>query len=339
MSSPLSLVLCCVAVSSLLLSIIALYPHLLSDPSASSAAARSFHLPPPPPGAQVNISDDPLNFYSAPISSSDIASSATVFALDVETVCFRPRVQLFHGMVEPGEASTLVARGDAAVSAAGVGGVDGASVPFSYSLDAQDPTVARILARLAHAAMVSVETLAGVRLERHAPGVTYPSASEGQMDTLNFDDYDTIVAAAARGGQRFATIRVFLNDIATGGHLHFPDADCSSLAKSIDSSRRMDEGVEEDAPVPSVPSSGLVVLPTARLGVLYHVLTPSGNIERRSTYRQLPVQGSVPKWELVVHIHETKMTEGVARLFKELERTMRRNKKAEDEDEEVIELV
>eukprot|EP00020_Sapocribrum_chincoteaguense_P009019 CAMPEP_0170741992 /NCGR_PEP_ID=MMETSP0437-20130122/6510_1 /TAXON_ID=0 /ORGANISM="Sexangularia sp." /LENGTH=287 /DNA_ID=CAMNT_0011080591 /DNA_START=209 /DNA_END=1072 /DNA_ORIENTATION=+ len=286
----------------------------------------------------MNISDDPLNFYSAPIASSVIDESATTFALDVETVCFHPRVQLVHDMLKQSEADHLLSLGNAARAS----NPPSSSTPlFTHTLDAQDPTVARILARLAHAAMVSVDTFGSVRLERHAPTTTPAAAPVAtHMDILDLDDYDTIVSAASRGGQRFATIRVFLNEVRDGGLLHFPAADCSSLATSISSSQRVDPAPGEMNPLPQdVPTDGLAILPAVRLGVLYHVLAPNGKVERRSAYRQTPVQGSDAMWQLVVHIHEAKVSEGVPRLFKQLERVARtREQVPQDDDHVVVEL-
>ena len=199
-----------------------------------------------------------------------------------------PRATLYKGFLSPAECAHLKALASPTLAASTV--VDAATgqpAPSgvrtstgTFLEPAADAAVARIEARLALVAQVPPENGEALQVLRYAPGQRY----EPHLDA--FAPGDPLNARAEVGGQRVATVLMFLESPAEGGETVFPQAASTASGPGWSACAR----------------EGLAVAPVAGDALLFWSTLPDGGVDPASLHGSCPVTKGA-KWTATRWIH------------------------------------
>lgn len=191
----------------------------------------------------------------------------------MEQVSWKPRAFLFHNLLSVEECDHLIALGEGHMHKSTV--VDsktGASVDSQVRTSSgtflsshQDDVVAAIEKRLAHVTMIPEENGESLQLLKYVNGQKYEPHTDYFHDSVNSDP--------AHGGQRVATVLMYLTTPEEGGETVFPYAD----------QRTEGEGWSECA------LRGLSVKAVKGNALLFYGLNPDGTNDPSSTHGSCPV--------------------------------------------------
>lgn len=156
--------------------------------------------------------------------------ATTVFALDREvkllTVMREPQVVVFGGLLSGEECDEIIAHAEARLTRSETVHLDTGSSEINPSRTSdgmffnrgEHPVCAKVEARLAALLNWPMENGEGLQVLRYRPGAEYKP---------HYDYFDPAQPGTPlilkRGGQRVATIVMYLNDPARGGATTFPD--------------------------------------------------------------------------------------------------------------------
>ncbi|EFN51228.1 hypothetical protein CHLNCDRAFT_141231 [Chlorella variabilis] len=142
-----------------------------------------------------------------------------------------------------------------------------------------DDTVAAIEERIARWTLLPVGNGEGLQVLNYHPGEKY--------DDYFFDK----VNGESNGGNRYATVLMYLNTVEEGGETVFPNIPAP--------------GGDNGPTFTECARRHLAAKPTKGSAVLFHSIKPSGDLERRSLHTACPVvkgeKWSAPKWIHVGH--------------------------------------
>lgn len=169
---------------------------------------------------------------SAPLPEPDLSSQSASIDIDghavqVVTSIRRPRVIVFGNVMSPAECDDLIAlaqqrlaRSETVDTATGASEVNAARTSDGMFFQrGENELCARVEGRIAKLLRWPVENGEGLQILRYRPGAEYKP---------HYDYFDPAhsgtPAILKRGGQRVATLVIYLNTPANGGQTIFPDA-------------------------------------------------------------------------------------------------------------------
>ena len=209
----------------------------------------------------------------------------------IEQISWSPRAQVYHNFLTPEECDHLIAIARPKMSVASV--VDkktGASKPSDVRTStghflrrAEDPVVKRIEERIAAFAMIPVDHGEGIQILRYERGQKYDP---------HFD-YFTDDENVKHGGQRVATVLMYLSDVERGGETVFPRGErvgkeYEAAFKSGSRSSANDAKDAKDASerrFPSACAAGkLHVAPRKGSALLFWSVDPTGHDDPKSLH-------------------------------------------------------
>ena len=214
----------------------------------------------------------------------------------IEQISWSPRAQVYHNFLTPEECDHLIAIARPKMSVASV--VDkktGASKPSDVRTStghflrrAEDPIVARIEERIAAFAMVPEDHGEGIQILRYEKDQKYDPHFDYFQDDENIK----------HGGQRVATVLMYLSDVERGGETVFPRGE--RLAKEYEAAFVPNENGEDVAAAKTRPPSAcaagkLHVQPRKGSALLFWSVDPMGHDDPQSLHGGCAVERGV-KW-------------------------------------------
>ena len=195
---------------------------------------------------------------------------------------------MFHNFLTPDECDHLVSLAaprlerSGVVAAAKDGHSEISEVRTSNGMflnRGQDPVVADIERRIARWTLLPAGNGEGLQILKYTQTQKY----DGHYDYF-FDD-----KAPQNGGNRYATVLMYLNDVEEGGETVFPNIPAGPNGPEFSDCAR----------------HHLAAKPKKGNAVLFHSIKPTGELERRSLHTACPVikgiKWSAPKWIHVGH--------------------------------------
>ncbi|KAL4448907.1 hypothetical protein ABPG77_007624 [Micractinium sp. CCAP 211/92] len=146
----------------------------------------------------------------------------------------------------------------------------------------QDEVVAAIEERIARWTLLPVGNGEGLQVLNYQPGQEYQAHWDYFFDKQNGE---------SNGGNRYATVLMYLNDVEEGGETVFPNIPAP--------------GGDNGPTFSECARKHLAAKPRKGSAVLFHSIKPTGEMERRSLHTACPVirgeKWSAPKWIHVSH--------------------------------------
>jgi prolyl 4-hydroxylase len=167
-----------------------------------------------------------------------IAGGNVIRALDRDVKvlmrCERPQIVVFDDVLSAGECEELIARSLPRLKRSTTVNpetgnedvIQNRSSEGTWFQRAEDAFIERIDRRLANLMNLPLENSEGLQVLHYGPGAEY----RPHFDYFPPDQAGSAVHTA-RGGQRVATLVVYLNDVADGGETTFPDAGMTIAAR------------------------------------------------------------------------------------------------------------
>ena len=194
------------------------------------------------------------------------------------------RIFMFHNFLTEEECDHLISLAKPKLSRSGVVADDEGHSKISdirtsngmFLQRDQDHVVSEIERRIARWTLLPAENGEGLQILRYDPAQKY----DGHYDYF-FDK-----AGIQNGGNRYATVLMYLSDVEEGGETVFPNIPAPDG----------DNGPEFS----DCARHHLAAKPRKGSAVLFHSIKPSGELERRSLHTACPVikgqKWSAPKW-------------------------------------------
>lgn len=202
------------------------------SPAAPPPAAQSAAAPPPAAAALDAAATPPQSDYvydPAPLAARNVIRAHD---RDVRVLsrCERPQVVVFGDVLSARECEELIARARDRLTRSQVVTHDGQDSALSDYRTSEgtwfprgaDPFIERLERRLAALMNWPVENGEGLQVLRYGVGAEY----RPHHDYFAPDKPSSALHTAA-GGQRIATLVIYLNDVPAGGETIFPDAHLS----------------------------------------------------------------------------------------------------------------
>lgn len=199
------------------------------------------------------------------------------------------RIFMFHNFLTPEECDHLISLAEPKLARSGVvaaedGHSEISNVRTSHGMFLErghDPIVADIERRIARWTLLPVGNGEGLQVLRYQEKQEYA----GHFDFF-FDS-----EGVKNGGNRYATVLMYLNDVEEGGETVFPNVPAPNGVNGPEFSE--------------CARHNLAAKPKKGNAVLFHSIKPSGELERRSMHTACPVikgvKWSAPKWIHVGH--------------------------------------
>ena len=209
------------------------------------------------------------------------------------------RIFLFHNFLTPEECDHMIALASPSLERSGVvADAEGNSAISEVRTSkgmflsrGQDQMIRDIERRVARWTLLPVANGEGFQILRYTSGQHY----DGHYDYF-FDKN-----SAGNGGNRFATVLIYLNDVEEGGETVFPNIPAAGGSNGPEFSE--------------CARHHLAAKPKKGNAVLFHSITTTGELERRSLHTACPVlkgeKWSAPKW-----IHQERYAVGGERPVK-----------------------
>lgn len=215
----------------------------------------------------------------------------------VEQISWAPRAQVYHNFLTPEECSHLIelARPKMAVASVvdkktGVSKSSEVRTSTGHFLQrGQDAIVTRIEERISAFSMIPVDHGEGIQILNYQPGQKYDPHFDYFQDQENIK----------HGGQRVATVLLYLSDVEAGGETVFPRGEF--VDPGYKASEQLVRDSEEShtgrtAHVTSKCASGkLHVAPKAGTALLFWSVDPMGNDDGKSLHGGCAVEAG-EKW-------------------------------------------
>lgn len=202
----------------------------------------------------------------------------------MEVLHAEARIFLFHNFLTEEECDHLISMAKPKLSRSGVVGDEEGHSKISdirtsngmFLQRDQDHVVSEIERRIARWTLLPAENGEGLQILRYDPSQKY----DGHYDYF-FDK-----AGIQNGGNRYATVLMYLSDVEEGGETVFPNIPAPNG----------DNGPEFS----DCARHHLAAKPKKGNAVLFHSIKPSGELERKSLHTACPVikgqKWSAPKW-------------------------------------------
>lgn len=273
----------------LLLAATALVLLALVPSTAASAVAPGNTLPPPPEDGD----DDSFAF------ATDEAGSAQTGGRWLETLAWSPRAFLMHRFLSDAEADHLVSLARPHMRTSQIVdsktgklfASDARTSKGHFLTRAQDAVVARIERRIAAWTQLPPENGETLHILEYSKTEQYRPHFDTFTDDVN----------VKRGGQRVATVLVYLSDVERGGETIFPDAEPRSLEPAA--AARLDDMTERGELSKCAANAPLAVKPRKGDALLFYSLTPGGQPDETSLHASCPVEEGT-KWSATRWIRE-----------------------------------
>jgi len=203
------------------------------------------------------------------------------------------RIFMFHNFLTPEECDHLIGLAKPSLSRSYVVASDDGHSELSevrtsqgmFLSRSQDPVVADIERRIARWTLLPVGNGEGLQILRYAQNQKY----DGHYDYF-FDE-----KGPSNGGNRYATVLMYLSDVEEGGETMFPNIPAPGGTNGPEFSE--------------CARRNLAAKPKKGNAVLFHSIKPTGELERRSMHTACPVirgvKWSAPKWIHVSHYAAT----------------------------------
>eukprot|EP00271_Cylindrocystis_brebissonii_P020405 TRINITY_DN6737_c0_g3_i1.p1 TRINITY_DN6737_c0_g3~~TRINITY_DN6737_c0_g3_i1.p1 ORF type:complete len:351 (+),score=43.01 TRINITY_DN6737_c0_g3_i1:841-1893(+) len=214
----------------------------------------------------------------------------------IEVISWHPRAFLYHNFLTPSECEHLIrlARPEMTKSTV-VDSATGGSVPSEVRTSSgmflrrgHDHVVAAIEKRIADFSFIPQENGEGFQILHYEIGQKYEPHHDFFYDKQN----------VVNGGQRVATLLMYLTDVEEGGETVFPTAVPLSDAKPA-------EPKAGEAPLSACAKQGLSVRAKKGDALLFWALSPEANTDHFSLHGSCPVvkgeKWSATKWMHVSH--------------------------------------
>lgn len=227
----------------------------------------------------------------------DAQEDTSTWRGEVVRLSWKPRAFLYKKLLTEEECDHLKKLGSPTLQASTVvdsktGGSVPSSVRTSYGTflqKAQDEVVARIEKRIADVSMIPVENGESLQILRYEVGQKYEAHFDYFHDNKN--------ARPENGGQRIATVLMYIEAPEEGGETLFPDAE---IKPNYQPHERSECG-----------SKGLSVRPQKGDALLFYSLTTEGKEDPRSLHASCPViRGN--KWSATKWMHVGAFRPGVS---------------------------
>ena len=232
-------------------------------------------------------------------AADEAAANATTGGRWLETLAWAPRAFLMHRFLSEAEADHLVALARPHMRTSQI--VDNKTGKL-FSSDART-SKGHFLRRAQDAVVDRVE-------RRIAAWTKLPPGNGETLHILEYSKteqyrphYDTFTDSVnvKRGGQRVATVLVYLSDVTKGGETIFPDAEPRSLEP--DAAGRLDALTDAGLLSKCAADAPLAVRPRKGDALLFYSLTPWGEPDGASLHASCPVEEGV-KWSATRWIRE-----------------------------------
>ncbi|KAI4390000.1 hypothetical protein MLD38_002159 [Melastoma candidum] len=211
-----------------------------------------------------------------------------------EVLSWEPRAFLYHNFLSKEECEYLIglakpriAKSTVVDDATGKSKDSNVRTSFGMFLSrGQDRIIRSIEKRIAEFTHIPVEHGEGLQILQYGHGQKYEPHHDYFNDPFNIKN----------GGQRMATMLMYLNDVEEGGETVFPAA--NSNFSSVPWWNELSD----------CGKRGLAVKPRMGNAVLFWSMKPDGTVDPRSLHGSCPVikgtKWSAPKW---MHVHEYKV--------------------------------
>ena len=221
------------------------------------------------------------------------ADDAVIWSGKIEQISWQPRAFVLHDFLTDEECDHLIKLGTPSlVKSSVVDSKTGKSVDSevrtssgTFLAYAQDEIVARIEDRIAHVTMLPLEHGESLQILKYVNGQEYKPHTDYFHDKINSDP--------AHGGQRIATVLMYLSTPEEGGETVFPYA----LGEPVTG----DEWSE-------CAKAGLAVKAVKRNALFFYGLKPDGTGDSKSTHGSCPTlkgeKYSATKWIHVGAFHK-----------------------------------
>lgn len=204
----------------------------------------------------------------------------------VEQISWKPRAFLYHDFLSEEECDHLMSLSKGHLTKSTVVDNDsGKSVDSTVRTSSgtflskhQDEVIARIEKRISMVTMLPEDNGEGMQILRYVDGQKYEPHSDAFHDQYN--------QRAENGGQRIATVLMYLTTPLEGGETVFPGAE-----KKVEG-----PGWSECA------RRGLAVHPKRGAALLFYSLKPNGEVDAASTHGSCPTLAG-EKWSATKWIH------------------------------------
>mmetsp|Transcript_17125 Transcript_17125/g.56020 ORF Transcript_17125/g.56020 Transcript_17125/m.56020 type:complete len:331 (-) Transcript_17125:77-1069(-) len=210
----------------------------------------------------------------------------------LELLSWAPRAYLYHGLLTPSEADYFIEKAKPNMKKSTV--VDNGT---GKSIDSQirtstgtffrrqeDDVIADVERRIAEFTMIPVENGEGIQILHYVKGQKYEAHYDYFHDKFN--------AEPAKGGNRIATVLIYLSDVEEGGETVFPS-----------SGDKPEYG--DDPSWSQCAKRGLAVHPRKGDAMLFFSLDLTGKLDTHSLHASCPVirgeKWSATKW---IHVAE-----------------------------------
>ena len=206
----------------------------------------------------------------------------------VTQLSWEPRAYLYRGFLRSAECDYIIQTSAPQLRKSTVVDNDtGKSVPSairtsdgSFIARGADETIADIERRIAEWSHVPVEHGEGIQVLRYEKGQKYEAHMDAFHDAFNQDD--------SKGGQRVATVLMYLSDVEEGGETVFPYTKEKPHAD--------DDAFSECA------KRGVAVKPRRGDALLFWSMDVGGKLDVKSTHAGCPVSKGV-KWSATKWMH------------------------------------
>jgi prolyl 4-hydroxylase len=269
---------------------------LAAAPRPCSAAAGA---PAPPPPGRLEQEDDAVDTGDAFDFAADEDGAVAAGGRWQETLAWSPRAFLMHRFLSDAEADHLVALAQphmrvSQIVDAKTGKLfasDARTSKGHFLRRAQDAVVSRVERRIAAWSKLPPD---------HGETLHILEYSKTEQYRPHFDTF-TDAVNVKRGGQRVATVLVYLSDVQRGGETIFPDAEPASLEPAA--AARLDAATDAGKLSACAADAPLAVRPRKGDALLFYSVTPGGEPDGASLHASCPVEEGV-KWSATRWIRE-----------------------------------